>query len=173
MSIEPDTKDWTWVLERPCAECGFDAMKLRRDWMASDVRRYAADWQLVLIRPDVRRRPMPETWSALEYGCHVRDVFRVFGARTEMMLTEHDPTFPNWDQDETAIKDRYPIQDPVDVARELLEAAQVLAHRLSGVTGAQWSRTGRRSNGSQFTVDTLTRYMLHDVEHHLWDVGRP
>ena len=22
--ITPDTKDWTWVLERPCPECGFD-----------------------------------------------------------------------------------------------------------------------------------------------------
>ena len=22
--IVPDTKDWTWVLERPCPECGFD-----------------------------------------------------------------------------------------------------------------------------------------------------
>lgn len=24
MAITPDTKDWTWVLERPCPECGFD-----------------------------------------------------------------------------------------------------------------------------------------------------
>ena len=23
--IEPDTKDWTWVLDRPCPECGFEA----------------------------------------------------------------------------------------------------------------------------------------------------
>ena len=22
--IEPDGKDWTWVLEQPCPECGFD-----------------------------------------------------------------------------------------------------------------------------------------------------
>ena len=24
-AITPDTKDWTWVLERPCPECGFEA----------------------------------------------------------------------------------------------------------------------------------------------------
>ena len=24
MAIIPDTKNWTWVLERPCPECGFD-----------------------------------------------------------------------------------------------------------------------------------------------------
>ena len=23
--ITPDTKDWTWVLDRPCPECGYDA----------------------------------------------------------------------------------------------------------------------------------------------------
>ena len=28
--VPPDTKDWTWVLERPCPECGFDAVDLDR-----------------------------------------------------------------------------------------------------------------------------------------------
>ena len=23
--ITPDTKDWTWVLEQACPECGYDA----------------------------------------------------------------------------------------------------------------------------------------------------
>ena len=25
MTIVPDDKNWTWVLERECPECGFDA----------------------------------------------------------------------------------------------------------------------------------------------------
>ena len=29
MPIVPDDKDWTWVLERPCPECGFDASALQ------------------------------------------------------------------------------------------------------------------------------------------------
>jgi hypothetical protein len=24
VTIIPDTKDWTWVLDRPCPECGLD-----------------------------------------------------------------------------------------------------------------------------------------------------
>ena len=36
--------------------------------------------------------------------------------------------------------------------------------------GLQWERTGRRSNGDLFTVQTLGVYHLHDVTHHLWDV---
>ena len=34
-------------------------------------------------------------------------------------------------------------------------------------------RRGIRSNGSEFTILTLAQYFLHDVVHHLHDVGRP
>jgi hypothetical protein len=38
------------------------------------------------------------------------------------------------------------------------------------VTGAQWERTGRRSDGARFTVETFARYFIHDPVHHLYDV---
>ena len=44
--------------------------------------------------------------SPLEYGCHVRDVFRLYAYRLELMLTEDDPAYPNWDQDKAPIKSR-------------------------------------------------------------------
>ena len=55
----PDDKDWTWVLERPCPECGFDASTLDPSAVADLVRSNASDWQRVLAGPDVRRRPAP------------------------------------------------------------------------------------------------------------------
>ena len=39
------------------------------------------------------------------------------------MLSEDEPQFPNWDQDDTAIADDYPSQDPAVVATELFDAA--------------------------------------------------
>jgi hypothetical protein len=36
----------------------------------------------------------------------------------------------------------------------------------------QLVRTGRRSDGSVFTVTTLAVYYAHDPVHHLWDVRR-
>jgi hypothetical protein len=87
------------------------------------------------------------------------------------MLEEPDPLFPNWDQDATAVADRYWEQDPVVVSRDLLEAADAIARRFATVSGAQWQRTGRRSDGASFTVDSFARYFLHDPVHHLHDVG--
>ena len=97
-------------------------------------------------------------------------MFRLFDSRLVLMLTEDDPTFANWDQDETAIRERYAEQDPEVVADELEAAAQTLVARIAALDPDQLDRTGRRSNGAEFTVVTLLQYFLHDVVHHLWDV---
>ena len=77
------------------------------------IRGNAAAWQDALAGPgDVRRRPAPGTWSALEYGCHVRDVLRRYDERLRLMLAEDDPLYPNWDQDATAVADRYSAKIP-------------------------------------------------------------
>lgn len=170
MAIIPDTKDWTWVLRRPCPECGFDTSRFARDEVAGMVLANAASWRGVLTGAgDVRVRPLPDKWSSLEYGCHVRDVLRVYDRRLQLMLTEEDPGFENWDQDATAIAERYGEQDPATVAAELDEAAQGLSVRFSGLKGGQWHRTGTRSDGVHFTVESFARYFIHDPIHHLYD----
>jgi len=134
------------VLERSCPECGLDTSSFSVAEIPGMIRANAAAWQRELGAPDAARRPRPDKWSPLEYGCHVRDVFRLYDYRLGLMLAEGDPQFPNWDQDETAVSDR------------------------SGVGGDQWSRTGRRSDGAAFTVETFGRYFVHDPVHHLYDV---
>ncbi|HEX4655448.1 MAG TPA: DinB family protein [Mycobacteriales bacterium] len=171
MTIRPDTKDWTWVLDRPCPECGYDASAIAAANVAVAVRGNAEGWAPVLCRADVRQRPNPSTWSPLEYGCHVRDVFRLYDYRLSLMLEQDDPLYPNWDQDVTAVEERYDQQDAAVVAPELRDAAAAIADRFDTVTGEQWQRRGRRSDGASFTVDSFARYFLHDVVHHLHDVG--
>ena len=169
--IVPDTKDWTWVLERPCAECGFDAAGVEPGDLAGAVRANAEAWTQVLRRADVRRRPAAGVWSPLEYGCHVRDVHRTMHGRVVLMLEQDAPTFANWDQDATAVDGRYGEQDPAAVAGELAAAAATAAGAYEQVRGTDWDRPGLRSGGSRFTVATLGRYHLHDVVHHLRDVA--
>ena len=175
MTITPDTKNWTWVLERPCPECGFASAEVAREDVASLLRENALAWVTVLASPaDPAVRPDPTTWSPLEYACHVRDCNRVYDERVRLMLTEDDPAYPNWDQDETAVAEKYGEQDPARVAVELAESAEALAARFESVPSDAWERTGRRSDGSGFTIDSLARYFIHDPVHHLWDVtGNP
>jgi hypothetical protein len=170
-ALEPDDKDWTWVLRQPCPECGFDASAIDARGVGDLVRENASAWQRVLARPDVAVRSRPDRWSPLEYGCHVRDVLRLYLQRLELMLTEDGPRYPNWDQDATAVEDRYHEQRPATVAVELTQAAAAVADRFDGVRGDEWSRTGHRSDGATFTVDSFARYFIHDPIHHLWDVG--
>ena len=171
MTIIPDTKDWTWVLQRPCPECGFDTQSFAVQAVPQMITSNAAAWQQVLTGPgDLRSRPAPGKWAPVEYGCHVRDVFRLYDQRLELMLSQDDPLFPNWDQDETAVADRYAEQDPAEVAAALRRAAFAIAGRFETVTGAQWQRTGSRSDGARFTVETFARYLTHDPVHHLYDV---
>jgi hypothetical protein len=91
--------------------------------------------------------------------------------RVLLMLEQDTPAFANWDQDETAVAERYGEQQPAAVAEELVAAAAAVASAYETVTGAAWDRAGVRSNGSRFTVASLGRYHLHDVVHHLRDVS--
>jgi hypothetical protein len=169
--IVPDDKNWTWVLERSCGDCGFDASIFDSRKSEMTLRDLGLRWAQVLERSDVRQRPRGGVWSPLEYGCHVRDVFRKFDERLRLMLSEDNPNFENWDQDKTAVDDDYQSQDPAEVATELRAAAEKLANRFGMVSPDQWTRRGFRSDGSAFTVDSIAKYLMHDPAHHLWDVG--
>ncbi|MBI5087969.1 MAG: DinB family protein [Actinobacteria bacterium] len=172
MPITPDDKNWTWVLEQTCPDCGFDGRRVARDDVASLLHENVDEWPALLGRADVALRPTDDQWSALEYGCHVRDVFRLYEQRLDLMLHDDAPRFANWDQDVTAIEDRYDLQDPATVIDDLVAAGHSLADRFASVSGDQWERTGHRSDGVTFTVDTFARYLLHDPVHHVDDVRR-
>ncbi len=165
-----DTKDWTWVLQRACPECGFDAGDVPRAGVATTLR--AANFRLIALLDDplVRERPTPDVWSALEYGCHVRDVHRLFLMRLGLMLDEDDPLFANWDQDETAAESRYDEADVDELVGDLASDGERLARAFERITDDQWARVGRRSDGAVFTVESFGRYLVHDPYHHVWDV---
>ena len=173
-SIEPDTKDWTWVLRGPLPG-------VRLSSRATSTAPISAGCCATTRRAgppccasrDATERPDEQTWSPLEYACHVRDVHLIFGERLDLMLEQDEPTFANWDQDVTAVEERYDLQDPAVVGPELVAAAEAVAARYDAIRDAPeetWARRGLRDNGSEFTVDSIARYHLHDVLHHSHDV---
>lgn len=173
MPITPDTKDWTWTLDAPCPDCGWDATGVTKEDVPRLLRHNVKAWvgYIESVSPEqLRERPDDATWSGLEYAEHVRDVFRVFHARLNLMLVFDNPTFDNWDQDEAAISLRYGTGDPDVVLRSLVRAGSGFAAAVEDVPLASIPRKGTRSNGSEFTIRTLPLYALHDLVHHLWDV---
>lgn len=169
--IAPDTKDWTWVLREQCPECGVHAGHVAAANVSRLLRDCLPRWQTALTSPQAKHRAEPDRWSPLEYACHVRDALRVYADRLERMLAEDEPRFADWDQNAAAIDARYASADPRVVAAELRDALLAFANRLDSVPMAAWSRTGIRSDGVTFSIDSLARYLAHDILHHLWDVG--
>lgn len=167
----PDTKDWTWVLQEPCSDCGFDARAADRDRIAALTGAVTSLWCETFAAVEVpARRPAPRVWSPLEYACHVRDVVELASYRVTLMLDEDDPAYPNWDQDATAIEKDYAGEDPQAVLAQLSAAGDGFAAVIAAVPSDAWQRTGRRGDGADFTVESFVRYLLHDAVHHLTDI---
>ncbi|WP_067674352.1 DinB family protein [Nocardia miyunensis] len=188
MPIVAEDKDWTWVLDESCPECGFDGPAIAYDAVPGLTRAAAARFAAALERPDIAVRPDESTWAPIEYAAHVRDVCRMFRYRLDIALgnpatppaitafeattgsAEGLPVFANWDQDRTAEAGAYLAQTPATVAAELTDAAETVSRAFESVPEADRSRAARRSNGSLFTVDTMATYFLHDLVHHLHDI---
>lgn len=168
--MEPDTKDWTWVVDQSCEDCGFDPGGVQGVNLPELLHENTRGWYALLADGDFAVRPAPHVWSRLEYACHVRDVHSIFAERVRLMLDQDDPGLASWDQDAAALEDGYDVQDPGTVGTELVENAAEAAAVYASVSGEQWQRRGRRSDGSELTVESIGRYHLHDVVHHLWDV---
>ena len=169
--VPPDTKDWTWVLDRPCEECGYDASTVGVADLPHRIRANAVVWLALMGDPEVTVRSRPEVWSPLEYACHVHDVHQLFHERLTAMMVEHEPRFANWDQDATAVDRRYAEQVPAIVGPTLVASAYAVGDLYASVPDDDWGRKGYRSDGAAFNIASLGRYHLHDIEHHLHDVA--
>ena len=120
----------------------------------------------------IRTRPGPKTWSALEYACHLRDVFLTQRERVYLALVEDCPSFAPMHREERAILARYAGEEPDDVGPELKMAAELLARAFEGLDQAQWQRRCIYNfpEARERTVLWLGRHAVHEGEHHLRDV---
>ena len=70
MTIIPDTKDWTWVLRRPCPECGFDTQGFPVAAVPGMIMANVAAWQAALdaLAPD--EALAAQLWDYLVMAAH-------------------------------------------------------------------------------------------------------
>lgn len=159
-----------------CDECGFqydlDEAPASGRAIIDGVRELA---QLVGSgAPGVGTRHEPQTWSPLEYGCHVRDVLLVQRERVLQARREDRPTFVMMGRDERVEHDGYAEQQAADVARQLSDAALLFANALSRLGPDDWERTAIYGYPAptERSLRWVAAHTAHEVRHHLLDVHR-
>jgi hypothetical protein len=123
---------------------------------------------------DLRTRHEPQTWSPLEYSCHVRDVLLVQRERVLAARRVERPSFDPMGRDERVEHDGYAEQDPHDVARQLADSAQLLVNVLARLGPADWERSVMYSYPGRMerSLRWVAMHTMHEVRHHLLDVER-
>ncbi|MDO5533859.1 MAG: DinB family protein [Propionibacteriaceae bacterium] len=175
--VTPDTQDWTWVLERPCAACGFDPAEVVPTSVPRIIVEASDRFALALEKADAGVRTTPGVWSTVEYGQHVADVLEVMTDRLRLILDgDHEghegagASFDAWDQDAAAVEKEYWRANTHVTAILIKERAAAAAEAWGEPDADQWTWSGRRSDGVEFTAESLGRYLVHELLHHLHDV---
>lgn len=161
------------VAPETCAECGFDGTRWDLPDILGTLPVLGALWREAAegIDEDVlRARPAPDVWSAAEYADHSADIVRIDGLGLAILLAGEDMAIEADDVDVPTPSRDARFEDSVD----RLDAELATLHRLvAGAPGAApgWSSTLTTPEGS---VDAgwLLRHVVHDVTHHLMDIGR-
>ena len=163
----------------PCDECGFDYEALAPDDVPAALRAFAKRYRAPLSRflPGedgdslLRQRPAPDTWSALEYAAHVRDVLDSYHRWIGLILDEERPVLEGPGPDDLAVERRYNEDDPAAVAEALAANANRLAATVEAVPADGWERVGLRRDEER-SVLLHARRAVHEGSHHLLDIGR-
>jgi hypothetical protein len=154
-----------------CPGCGFSypgtSLEAARDALGDLPAQVAA---VATAVPAALRsvRPEPDTWSVVEYACHIRDVMVAGTIRLYRVRTEDRPRFEPIFQELRVARFRYAERDLDAVLAELAANTAGLLDEAALVT--DWERTGSRLPGEDRTARWVLRHALHESVHHVQDI---
>ncbi len=157
-----------------CDACGFDGARYDDDLLLRELRALGPRWRSLLAGAgsELRARPEPEVWSALEYAAHSRDIIALHVFGVEQALTLDEPSFPSIDGDLVdSVAASYGRADPDAVLDELEVQSTRLAQLADDAGPERWSR-GLSIGADRSDVRRLLEHALHDSLHHVDDVER-
>ena len=163
-----------------CNDCQFVYASVAMPALFDRLRSFGPRYRDVLLVSDcptsrdaaLRTRPEAGVWSALEYACHVRDVFLMQRERLYTALVEDKPSFVPMYRDERPTLARYNDQAPEDVVAQLTMAAHLLAQSFRMLAPAQLERLCIYNfpEPAERPLLWVGRHCVHEGEHHLHDV---
>ena len=157
-----------------CDACGFDGATYEDATLLASLRSLGSEWRVLLesAGPELRLRPAPEVWSAIEYAEHTRDIVALHVYGVTEALTGNEPVLPPVEPGlADAAATAYGDADAGVVADEIEEQASLLATLSDDAGPAAWSQ-GITLGEERADVRRLLEHALHDALHHLDDVER-
>jgi hypothetical protein len=154
-----------------CDSCGFAFPDCDVTTVAARLPTLAADVRVLIEaagRDRLGAKPDDGSWSAIEYLCHLRDVYEVSAIRLYRVRTEDRPQLEPMYNDLRAIRFRYAGRDAPAVLDELDAAVAGCCDEIARVT--DWDRTMTRLAGEHRTARWLARAAVHEGVHHLRDL---
>ena len=104
-----------------CDACGFEGASYDDVSLVGALRAVGPAWHALLgtSGQDLRLRPEPAVWSAIEYAAHSRDVTALHAFGVEQALTTDEPAYPAMDGGELihSVAASYRDADPDQVAK--------------------------------------------------------
>jgi hypothetical protein len=157
-----------------CDECGFTYDVGTAPAAVPAITEACAEAATLLVRHATAAptRREPETWSALEYGCHLRDVLLVQRERVLLALRIEQPVPEPMGREERAVLDGYAEQLATDVARQLTDASALFTHVLDRLDDGQWERTMvyNYPTPAPRSLRWVAIHTEHEARHHLADI---
>jgi DinB superfamily len=157
-----------------CEVCGFAWDDVSAEEVPARVSAAAAAIAALIRRggPAVVDRPEPATWSALEYGCHVRDVLYNLRDRIVVGLAEDNPVPKAMFADVRIGHGLYAADEPTTLATELELAGGLFARTVSALDADSLARPifyGWPTPATR-TLRWVAAQALHEAEHHQTDI---
>ena len=116
---------------------------------------------------ELRRRPSPDVWSALEVCCHLRDSAQEEGVRVRRLVEEDGPTLATYDQEAWARERNYQREDIRRLRTALRAFLGGLAYQLEGLSDPQWERGGTHPESGPVTVRSRAELEVEHAQAHL------
>ena len=165
-----------------CDSCQFVYADVDAPALPTRFAAFGTRYRSLLLPPDrpsawdslLRTRPAEGVWSALEYACHVRDVFLAQRDRLYTALVEDTPTFTPMYRDQRVTLARYNAQDPEEVVVQLTTAARLIAQAFDALDSAQLQRRCIYNfpAPTERSLLWVGQHAIHEGEHHFRDIER-
>jgi hypothetical protein len=160
-----------------CPVCGLDFDSIKPLDAIAAIRSFPRRYRAALTTfgrdedPDalVRRRPEPDSWSALEHAAYAADMIDRYAPAVRRMLVEDNPTLPFFDPGSRVEEEGWNERPVRDVVSSVETACADMASTLDTVGADDWTRKGRFDWGER-DVLAAAREAVHQGSHQLRDI---